>query len=183
MILPILAYGSPALRAKSLEIDKNYPNLSDIITNLSDTMQASNGIGIAAPQLGLNIRIFLVDSSSLENVKPKNFKKIFINPTIEKEWDTPWPFEEGCLSIPNIRENVSRNAKIKISYFDENFNSFSETFDGMIARIIQHEYDHLEGVLFTDRINPLKRQFLKKRLDNISKGIVDVNYKMKFPKR
>ncbi len=183
MILPIHAFGSPVLRVKATEIDKDYPALKELIANMYETMNASNGIGLAAPQIGVGIRLFIVDSSGLEDVKPKNFKKTFINPIIEEEWDEPWTFEEGCLSIPNIRENVSRNAKIRITYQDEQFKQVTEEFDGMIARIIQHEYDHIEGILFTDRIHPLKRQFLKKRLENISRGIVDVNYKMKFPKR
>jgi peptide deformylase len=183
MILPIVAYGSSVLRQTTEKIDKDDPGLEEIIANMYETMEASNGIGLAAPQVGKAIRLFLVDASVLEDVKPANFKKTFINPTIEEEWDTPWDFEEGCLSIPNVRENVKRNAKIRITYQDENFKKHTEEYDGMIARIIQHEYDHIEGILFTDRIHPIRRQFLKKRLENISRGRVDVAYKMKFPKR
>ena len=183
MILPIFAFGSPILRVKAKPIEKDHPNLKGIIADMYDTMAASNGIGLAAPQVGFGIRIFLVDACEMEDVEPANFKRTFINPVIEEEWEEPWAFEEGCLSIPNVRENVNRNAKVRISYVDEDFKPHTEEFDGMIARIIQHEYDHLEGVLFTDRIHPLKRQFLKGRLENISKGRVDVNYKMKFPKR
>lgn len=183
MILPIAAYGSSVLRQKTEEIDLSFPSLKEFIADMYETMAASNGIGLAAPQVGKAIRLFLVDASALEDVQPANFKRTFINPIIEEEWETPWEFEEGCLSIPNVRENVSRNANIRITYLDENFESHTEEYDGMIARIIQHEYDHLEGVLFTDRIHPIKRQFLKKRLENISRGRVDVSYKMKFPKR
>jgi peptide deformylase len=124
-----------------------------------------------------------VDASALEDIEPKGFKRTFINPIIEKEWDTPWEFEEGCLSIPTIRENVKRPAKLRIKYVDENFKEHIEEFDGMIARIIQHEYDHVEGVLFTDKIHPIKKQFIKRKLENISKGKVNVDYKMKFPKK
>jgi len=183
MILPIVAFGSAVLRAKTEEIESDYPGLSDLIKDMYETMDASNGIGLAAPQIGKPIRMFLVDATALEDVEPTGFKRTFINPVIEEEWETPWEFEEGCLSIPNVRENVKRNANIRITYQDEGFKTHTEEFDGMIARIIQHEYDHIEGILFTDRIHPIKRQFLKKRLDNISRGKVQVAYKMKFPKR
>lgn len=183
MILPIVAYGSPVLRAKTEEIDQSYPGLKELLDNMYETMAESNGIGLAAPQVSKPIRLFMVDATAIEDIEPAGFKRTFINPIIEEEWETPWDFEEGCLSIPNIREIVKRNANIRITYYDENFNKHTEEFDGMIARIIQHEYDHIEGVLFTDRIHPLKRQFLKKRLENISKGRVQVTYKMKFPKR
>jgi peptide deformylase len=183
MILPIVAYGSQVLRAKTEEIEASYPDLKELLEDMYETMEASNGIGLAAPQVGKAIRLFLVDATAIEDVEPSGFRQTFINPIIEEEWETPWEFEEGCLSIPNIRENVKRNANIRITYQDENFKTHTKEFDGMIARIIQHEYDHIEGILFTDRIHPLKRQFLKKRLENISKGRVQVAYKMKFPKR
>lgn len=183
MILPIVAYGSPILRKSTVEISEMTPEVKELIRNMYDTMEGSNGIGLAAPQIGKALRLFLVDATALEDVEPAGFRKTFINPTIEEEWETPWEFEEGCLSIPNIRENVKRHAKIRVRYQDENMKVHVDEFDGMIARIIQHEYDHVEGILFTDKIHPIKRQFLKKKLDNISRGRVQVAYKMKFPKR
>lgn len=183
MIKPIYAYGSAVLRQETKEIEEMTPELRKLIDDMYETMAASNGIGLAAPQIGESLRLFLVDASSIEDVKPEGFKQTFINPIIEEEWDAPWEFEEGCLSIPTIRENVKRHEKLRISYYDEDFNQKSEEFDGMVARIIQHEYDHIEGVLFTDKVHPLKKQFLKRKLENISKGKVSVDYKMKFPKR
>jgi peptide deformylase len=143
-------------------------------------MYASNGIGLAAPQIGESIRLFIVDGSPIEDLKPANFKQVFINPVMLDEWGTEWKYEEGCLSIPTIRENVSRNPELSIRFLDENFVSHERTFDGMAARIIQHEYDHIEGILFTDKISPLKRKLLKGKLQNISMGKVDHEYKMRF---
>lgn len=183
MILPVYAYGQPVLRKKAIEIDQNFPDLKELIHNMFDTMYDSNGIGLAAPQIGQSIRLFIVDGSEIEDIEPAGFKEVFINPTIIEETGTEWEFEEGCLSIPNVRSNVKRKGDLTIHYFDKDWNEHTKTFGGMAARIIQHEYDHIEGILFTDRISPLKRSMLKKRLDNIQKGYVDVDYKMKFIKR
>jgi peptide deformylase len=183
MILPIYAYGQPVLRKKAEDIDQNYPQLEDLLRNMFETMYDSNGIGLAAPQIGLPIRVFIVDGSDVDNVEPADFKQVFINPVIHEEFGKEWEFEEGCLSIPGVRANVKRKEELTIHYFDENWQEHTKTYDGMAARIIQHEYDHIEGILFTDRVSPLKRSMIKKRLENISKGYVDIDYKMKFPKR
>ena len=190
MILPIVAYGAPVLKKEAVEISDEYPNLDQLIENMWETMYASNGVGLAAPQIGLSIRLFIVDTSPFvdeeetdkEVLKLKDFRKVFINPIIIEEEGEKWNFNEGCLSIPGIREDVSRQPSITIEYYDENFELKEEQYDGLIARVIQHEYDHVDGVLFTDRLNPIRKQFLRKRLDNISKGVVDIDYKMKFPK-
>lgn len=183
MIRPIYAYGSAVLRKPTKEIDSDTKELRVLIADMYETMEASNGIGLAAPQIGESLRLFLVDASALEDVEPAGFKQTFINPVIEEEWETPWEFEEGCLSIPTLRENVKRHAKVRIRFQDEDFREHVKEFDGMVARIIQHEYDHVKGILFTDKIHPLKKQFIKRKLENISKGKVNVDYKMKFPKR
>lgn len=183
MILPIYAYGSPVLRKKGEDIDADYPGLKELIANMYETMYDSDGIGLAAPQVGLSIRLFVIDGSPIEDIKPANFKQTFINPQIIEEWGEPWKYEEGCLSIPTIRESVSRKPELKIRYMDENFKVHEKTFDGMAARIIQHEYDHIEGKLFVDHINPLKRNLLKGKLNNISIGKVEHHYKMRFPKK
>ena len=192
MILPIMAYGLPVLRKECEEIDEN-SDISSLVNDMFETMYASSGVGLAGPQIGKSERIFIVDASPFaepeedekmtENRKIlKDFKKVFINPIIEDETGDMWPFSEGCLSIPGIREDVERRSIVKISYYDENWNFHEESFTGIAARIIQHEYDHIEGVLFTDHLKPLKRRLLKRKLDDISKGKVDVDYKMKFPK-
>lgn len=183
MILPVYAYGSAVLRQKAADITPDFPELSLLIENMFETMYASNGIGLAAPQIGQSIRLFIVDGSEIEDIKPEGFKQVFINPQILEEFDYKWDYEEGCLSIPHVRADVNRHSKLVIRYFDENWQEHTHEFDGMAARIIQHEYDHIEGILFTDRINPLKRTMLKSRLQNISQGRVNVNYKMKFPKK
>lgn len=192
MILPIVAYGDTVLKKEAEEITKEYPDLKVLIDNMFETMYAAQGVGLAAPQIGKSIRLFVIDGSPFaeddEDVEPDpraegmdGFKKVFINPIIEEETGEEWGFQEGCLSIPKIREEVYRQEKVKVTYFDENFKKYSETFEGYAARIIQHEYDHIEGVLFTDHLSPLKRKLLTKRLQNISKGDIKVNYKMKFP--
>lgn len=195
MILPIVAYGDAVLKKEAEEIAKDYPDLQVLIDNMFETMYAASGVGLAAPQIGKSIRLFVIDGSPFaeddeddDDVDPDpravgmdGFKKVFINPIIEEETGEEWGFQEGCLSIPKIREEVYRHEKINVTYFDENFNKHSESFDGYAARIIQHEYDHIEGILFTDHLSPLKRKLLTKRLQNISKGEVKVDYKMKFP--
>jgi len=143
MILPIYAYGQPVLRKKASDIDAQYPDLNALIDNMFETMYDSNGIGLAAPQIGLSIRLFLVDGSEIEDINPKGFKEVFINPVIEEEFGTEWEFEEGCLSIPDVRAHVKRKGELTIRYFDRNWNEHTKTFNGMAARIIQHEYDHI----------------------------------------
>ena len=178
MIYPIVMYGDAVLRKKALDIEKG-TDLSAIIKDMFETMYAAKGIGLAAPQIGKSIRLFIVDGSPLEEEPDmENFKKAFINPQILSESGEPWPFEEGCLSIPNIREDVMRKEKLLIRYFDENWKKQEEEFDGMKARIIQHEYDHIEGKLFIDYLAPLKKRMLKGKLSDISKGEVDTEYRI-----
>jgi peptide deformylase len=191
MILPIVAYGDPVLKKIAIEIDHTFPDLQQLVENMFETMYKAKGVGLAAPQIGKSIRLFVVDGSPFaeeedEEPDPKaegilNFKKTFINPIITEETGDEWAFNEGCLSIPKIREDVYRLETIRLSYYDENWEFHEETFSGYAARIIQHEYDHIEGVLFTDHLSVLKRKLLQKRLTNISKGIIDIDYKMKFP--
>jgi peptide deformylase len=183
MILPIYAYGSPVLRKKGTDISPDYPELDVLIKNMYETMYDSNGIGLAAPQIGLPIRLFIVDGTPIDDIKPRGFKQTFINPKILNEWGEPWKYEEGCLSIPTIRENVFRKPELTIRFLDENFKEHEQSFEGMAARIIQHEYDHIEGRLFVDLISPLKRNLLKGKLANISAGRVEHDYKMRFPKK
>ena len=194
MILPVVAYGDPVLKKEAVEIDKSFEGLSVLVDNMFETMYNAQGVGLAAPQIGQSIRLFVVDGSPFleedeeENEKDprtiglEGFKKVFINPVIEDEIGEEWGFNEGCLSIPKIREEVYRKEKVVISYYDENWVYHeNETFDGYAARIIQHEYDHIQGVLFTDHLSVLKRKLLTKKLSNISKGIVIVDYRMRFP--
>ncbi len=194
MILPIVAYGDPVLKKEAEEIDKDYPDLDKLISDMYETMYNAQGVGLAAPQIGKSIRLFIVDGSPFaddeddQETEPdpraqgmENFKKVFINPIIEEEEGEEWGFQEGCLSIPKIREEVFRKEKVHITYYDENWNFHEEVFDGYAARIIQHEYDHIDGILFTDHLSPFKRRLLQKRLQIISKGEVSVDYKMKFP--
>lgn len=192
MVLPIVAYGAPVLKKEGEEIDEDYDGLQELISNMFETMYAANGVGLAAPQIGKSIRLFVVDASPFAEVEEgeepdplaeglEDFKKVFINPIIEEETGEEWSFAEGCLSIPKIREEVFRQPKIRITYYDENWEFKDETYEGYAARVIQHEYDHVDGILFTDRLSPLKKRILKKKLLNISKGDVDVPYKMKFP--
>tara|TARA_R110000868_G_scaffold8774_6_gene44926 strand:+ start:3639 stop:4229 length:591 start_codon:yes stop_codon:yes gene_type:complete len=190
MILPIVAYGDPVLKKIGTEITKDYPKLDELLVNMFETMYNAFGVGLAAPQIGLPIRIFLVDTSPFsededftdeEKNELKNFKRVFINAKITKEEGDEWAFNEGCLSIPDVREDVFRQPKVTIEYVDENFKSHTETFEGLIARVIQHEYDHIEGVLFTDKLSSLKKRLIKGRLSNISKGEIHVDYRMRFP--
>ncbi|MCL4126539.1 UNVERIFIED_CONTAM: hypothetical protein GTU68_028914 [Idotea baltica] len=180
MILPIVAYGDPVLKKKGQEIAEDYPKLDELIANMYETMYAAFGVGLAAPQIGLPIRLFLVDTSPFaedEVFTPKTF----INARILEEEGDEWPFNEGCLSIPDVREDVFRKPDITIEYFDENFKKHTETYNGLIARVIQHEYDHIEGVLFTDKLSSLKKRLIKGKLTNISKGKIKADYKMRFP--
>ena len=191
MILPIVAYGDPVLKKKAVVISSDYKDLKTLVANMYETMYGAYGVGLAAPQIGLSIRLFLVDTapfsedeslSASEAKTLKNFKKTFINPEIIEETGKEWNFNEGCLSIPNIREEVSRKPKIKIRYQDENFKSFVEVYDGLIARVIQHEYDHIQGVLFTDKVSNFKKRLIKSKLSSISKGKISTDYRMRFPK-
>ncbi|HEY6160814.1 MAG TPA: peptide deformylase [Bacteroidia bacterium] len=193
MVLPIVAYGDPVLRKRGVDIDKDYPGLGQLIADMFETMYEAKGVGLAAPQVGRSIRLFIVDASPFaededddgnpveENAELKDFKKVFINAQIIEEDGEEWKFNEGCLSIPKIREEVERKPKITIEYQDEKFKKHKETYEGIAARIIQHEYDHIEGKLFVDRISSLRKRLLKGKLTDISKGKVDVAYKMRFP--
>ena len=185
MFLPIVAYGDPVLRKKGEEINKDYPNLEKLIEDMFETMEKSKGVGLAAPQINKAIRLFVIDSTKMydDEETHKGIREVFINAEIITETGAEWKYEEGCLSIPNIREDVYRKPKIKIRYYDRHFKKHEKEFDDMNARVIQHEYDHIEGKLFIDHIKPLKRSLLKGKLEKISKGDVDVSYKMKFPKK
>ncbi len=181
MKLPIVAYGDPVLKKKADEISPEYPELPKLINDMFDTMYGANGVGLAAPQVGLSIRLFVIDITDKEEPGLEDFKKVFINAQMLEESGTLWDFNEGCLSIPDVREDVKRLDTIKLSYYDEKWEHHEETFTGLAARVIQHEYDHTEGRLFTDKLSPLRRAMIKSRLDAISRGAVKVAYKMKFP--
>ncbi len=185
MILPIFAYGQPVLRKEADDISADYPKLNELIANMWETMYHAQGVGLAAPQIGLSIRLFLVDTVQVqdEGKEDLGIKKAFINAEILEEEGKEWAYEEGCLSIPDIRADVSRQAKIKIKYFDENFKEHIEEFEGMNARVIQHEYDHIEGILFTDYLSPLKKRLLKRRLEKIRKGAISADYNMAFVRK
>jgi len=190
MILPIIAYGDPVLRKEAEEITKDYPQLNELIENMFETMYEARGIGLAAPQIGLPIRLFVVDAtpfgddedlSEEEQKFVSTFKKVFVNAKILEESGDEWAFNEGCFEYSDVREDVFRQPNIVIEYLDENFRKQKESFNGIVARIIQHEYDHIEGILFTDKLSPLKKRLIKGKLENISKGKVSVDYRMKFP--
>ncbi|AWI27053.1 peptide deformylase [Flavobacterium pallidum] len=189
MILPVIGYGDPVLRTVCEEISAAYPDLKQLIANMFETMYNASGVGLAAPQIGLPIRLFIVDLepfsddedlSEAERSNLGDFKKVFINAKMLKEEGEEWAFNEGCLSIPDVREDVYRHERITIEYYDENFVKKTQDFSGMAARVIQHEYDHIEGVLFTDHVSTLKKQMIKKRLLNIMEGKIRADYKMKF---
>lgn len=182
MIYPIIAYGLPVLKKKARALEKDEIDVQKLKEDMYETMYYAQGVGLAAPQIGLDIRVFVIDASPMTEDEPDAvaIKKIFINPEKIEEEGKEWSFEEGCLSIPGIREQINRQEKIRLKYFDENWEEHEEDFTGIIARIIQHEYDHLEGVLFTDKLSPFKKRLLKSKLNNIVKGKVDVDYKMKF---
>jgi peptide deformylase len=190
MILPIIAYGDPVLRKVSVAIDADYPDLEKLIANMKETMYNASGVGLAAPQIGKAIRLFLIDASPFaedEDISEKDrevlksFNRVFINAQILEEEGEEWVFNEGCLSIPDVREDVFRQPKIKIEYQDEEFKTHTETLEGLAARVFQHEYDHIEGILFTDKLSTLKKRIIKKKLENISKGKISADYRMRFP--
>jgi len=184
MKFPILAYGDPILKRKATAIERDeYPHIKELVENMFETMYAARGVGLAAPQIGLSMRLFVIDATpfSDDDDSLKEFKKAFINAKILEEEGEEWAFNEGCLSIPDIREDIYRKPTLKISYYDEDWKHHEESFSGMAARVIQHEYDHIEGKLFTDKLSPLRRRLIEKKLNDISKGIVEVEYKMKFP--
>jgi len=185
MKLSVYAYGHPILRKETEEIDEDYPKLKELLDDMFETMYYSKGMGLAAPQIGRAIRIFLVDTLQLdtedrEEEASEFVKEVFINPIIIEESGKKWEYEEGCLSIPDVRGNVSRQPKVRIEYYDANFELKDKIFDGITARVIQHEYDHLEGILFTDLLKPLKKRFVKKKLEKIRKGQIDASYRMIF---
>jgi peptide deformylase len=194
MILPIVAYGHPILRKRSHEIDENYPNLAKLVEDMWETMYASNGVGLAAPQVNKDIRLFVMDSAQIfanmdeDERKEENYpdapgtRQVFINAHVVEEIGDDWAYNEGCLSIPKIREDIYRAEEVTIEFQDETFRSHKKTFTGITARIILHEYDHIEGKLFIDHLSPLKRKLLRRKLDDISKGKISVDYKMAFPK-
>jgi peptide deformylase len=183
MILPIVAYGHPNLRNISEDIGPDYPGLKELIADMFETMAASSGVGLAAPQINRSIRLFIIDANHYSDDYPaaKGFRKIFINPYITETMGTDWVFNEGCLSVPEIREDISRKTHVRIRYVDENFKEHEEVYDGILSRIIQHEYDHLEGILFVDKVGPLKKVLLKGKLSDITKGYIKPNYKMIYP--
>ncbi len=181
MIYPIVVYGSPALRNENKEIDRDYPEVGKLIEDMFETMYSAEGVGLAAPQIGKNIRVFVVDISPWGDSEPElaGFRKAFINPDIYWRSDDETLFCEGCLSLPNLNEDVSRPSTIRMRWLDENFAPHDEEFDGRAARVIQHEYDHLEGILFTDKLSPLRRTLLKGKLTNFTKGKYSASYRTK----
>lgn len=182
MILPIFAYGQPVLKKVAEDIDATYPNLQELIANMWETMYNANGVGLAAPQVGLAIRLFVVDTTQLteEGKAANGFKKVFINAHKVNEMGEPWAYEEGCLSIPDVRGDVERPTVLRLHYLDENLVPQEETFTGINARVIQHEYDHIDGVLFIEHLKPIKKRLIRRKLEDIKKGKIKVDYKMKF---
>jgi len=188
MVLPIYAYGHPLLRKEGEDIDNNYPGLDKLIDDMFETMYATNGVGLAAHQVGKPIRLFVIDASpfaefddiSEEEKQQLQGKKVFINAEILEETGEKWTFNEGCLSFPNLHEDVVRHERIKIVYLDRNFNEHTEVIDGLLARVIQHEYDHTDGILFSDHFSAFKKRLIKRKLENIKKGKINVDYRMKF---
>ena len=194
MIYPIYGYGHSVLKKVAEDIDENFEGLAKLVEDMFETMYDSNGVGLACPQIGKSIRIFIIDTIQLEDDEEETAQKLkdgeipfkngvrkaFINPIIVEETGKEWEYEEGCLSIPDVTGDVSRKPKVVIEYYNEKFELLEETYDGMNARVIQHEYDHLEGILFTEHLKPLKRRLIKRKLENIKKGKIDVDYKMKF---
>ncbi len=186
MVLPIVAYGSPVLRNRCVDISPDYPDLDNLLANMWETMYKAHGVGLAAPQINKGIRLFLIDTTPFvedeRDTEEIILKQTFINARILEESGKEWEFNEGCLSIPEIREDISRKPSITIEYLDENFKKHIDTYDGLVARVIQHEYDHIDGILFTDKLSALRKRMIKGKLMDISKGKVDASYKMRFPK-
>lgn len=191
MILPIIGYGNPILKITSKDINNSYPNLKKLINDMYETMYNANGVGLAAPQIGKSVRLFIIDTApflnidenEIEGIKVESIKQTFINPVIIQESGDSWSFEEGCLSIPHIREDVKRKSDINIEFYDENFTLNKKSFSGIVARVIQHEYDHIQGILFTDKLTSFKKRLLKNKLNNIEKGNIDIDYLMDFNKK
>ncbi|MBP7556449.1 MAG: peptide deformylase [Chitinophagaceae bacterium] len=193
MILPIVAYGHPVLRKEAEDIDAGYTGLTKLIEDMWETMYASNGVGLAAPQINRSIRLFVIDTEQmfanmdeeekLEYPDSPGLKAVFINAHIEELDGEEWAYNEGCLSIPKIREDIVRSEEVTLTYCDENFEEHTTTFSGLTARVILHEYDHIDGKLFIDHISPLKRKLMKSKLNDISKGKIQVDYKMLFPEK
>jgi peptide deformylase len=190
MILPIVAYGDPVLRKEGKQIDADYPNLKELIANMKETMYNASGVGLAAPQIGKAIRLFVIDASPFaddedlsdeDRATLKTFNRVFINAQILEEEGEEWAFNEGCLSIPDVRQDVFRQPKVTFEYQDEEFKTHTEVLEGLAARVFQHEYDHIEGILFTDKLSSLKKRLIKKKLENISKGKINADYRMRFP--
>jgi len=183
MIYPIVLFGDAVLRKKASDIPVG-EDIKQLVADMFETMHAASGVGLAAPQIGKSVRIFIIDSSPMEEKGVKGLVRAFVNPEIIDEQGEEWPFEEGCLSIPGIREEVKRQSDIRIKYFDENWTEYEESYDDIRARIIQHEYDHIEGILFTDHISPFKKRLIKSKLSNISKGKkLDTDYRVKLPSK
>lgn len=193
MILPIVAYGHPVLRKEAEDIDAGYTGLAKLIEDMWETMYASNGVGLAAPQINRSIRLFVIDTEQMfanmdeeekeEYPDSPGLKAVFINAHIEELDGEEWAYNEGCLSIPKIREDIVRSEEVTLTYFDENFVEHTQTFSGLTARVILHEYDHIDGKLFIDHISPLKRKLMKSKLNDISKGKIQVDYRMLFPEK
>lgn len=187
MVLPVYVYGMSVLRKVAPDIPDNFEGLDQLIEDMFETMHASDGVGLAAPQIGKSLRIFVIDTTAMaesgKDPELEGFRKVFINPYILEEWGDPWVFEEGCLSLPNIREEVTRPSHVRIEYYDENWNLKEEEYEGIRARVIQHEYDHLDGKLFVDLISPIRRKLLAARLNSISHGRADCDYRMVYPKK
>ena len=184
MILPVFAFGQPVLKKKAIDIHSDYDGLENLISNMWETMYAAHGVGIAAPQIGASIRLFVIDSIQImeEDKKAEGIKKVFINAKIIEETGELWSYEEGCLSIPNIRGDVERKQKVRIQYLDENFKMHDEIYEGINARVIQHEYDHIEGILFIEKLKPLKKKLIQRKLNDIKTGKATADYKIKFAK-
>lgn len=182
MILPVFAFGQPVLKKRATDIFKDYEGLESLISNMWETMYAAHGVGIAAPQIGVSVRLFIIDSIQImeEEKKAEGIKKVFINAQIIEETGELWSYEEGCLSIPNIRGDVERQQKVRIQYLDENFEKHVEIYEGINARVIQHEYDHIEGVLFVEKLKPLKKKLIQRKLNDIKTGKATADYKIKF---
>lgn len=182
MILPVVAYGHATLKKVAADIDESYPELNEFIQNMWETMYRSVGVGLAAPQVNRSIRLFVIDATPYaeEDERLKTFKKVFINAQIVEREGEAWDFNEGCLSVPGINEDVSRPEQVRIQYYDTDWNFHDEVYNGLAARIIQHEYDHLEGILFVDRLSPMRKMLLRKKLTEILKGTVKVDYRMIF---